>query len=160
MKFIRVTSQNKEHIDAVYSILEICGKDMYEKKGLTHWLKPYPMEFIIRDADEKYVYLAEKEGKYVATFAITIFDDYIYIGKVGVLPECAKKGIGVECMKFADNFAIENNRFITKVDVYDKSEHAVKFFTKIGYEITGGKDTTNFHVYLMEKHLNGGAQDV
>jgi len=157
MIFVKA-EEKQEHIDAVYTILEECGKDMYEKKGLTHWLKPYPKENIIRDIREKHVFLIKDEetDKFVATITFTIDGDSVYGGKGAVIPSCARKGIGRLFMKYMEEFALEQGIYLVKCDVYDKSQHAIDFVTASGYKKVGEKNTTNFKVFLMEKHLNKG----
>ena len=152
MEFVKAENSNI-HIDSIYSILRSCGMDMYNNKGLTHWLRPYPKESIANDINNKHVFLVEDNGKFVATFSVYFEYDYLYLGKLAVLPECSGKGIGGKCLEFAENFAIENNVFTVKFDVYDKSTHAIDFYLKRGYVVTGEKPTTNFKVLLMEKHL-------
>lgn len=141
------------HIDSIYNILYKCGQDMYEKKGLTHWKRPYSKECIEKDICNKNVFLVSDDYGYVATFTVTLSDEDLYLSKLAVLPEYAGKGIGKLCMNYIERYAKERNISLMKLDVYDKSESAIGFYKGLGFSVTGKKPTTNFVVLLMEKRI-------
>lgn len=152
MEIIRA-ERNVAVIEAIYYILEACGKDMYEKNGLIHWLNPYPKENIEADIKNKSVFVVMEDEKYIATFTLACDDDDFYLSKFAVLPEFSGKGIGKKCLEFAESFVLKNSANVLKLDVYDQSRHAIDFYLKNGFVITGEKPTRRFNVLLMEKNL-------
>lgn len=164
VKFIRANSI-LEHIDAIHTIVYRCGQDMYAKNGLTHWRKGYPKENIEKDIVEKEVYLVSKEDEYIGCFMLTtnpssFFTDvnknqYIYISKVAIDPKAARQGIGSLSMDFCEEIVKEKKLKGIRLDVYNKSEKAIKFYEKLGFIRGEIKPTRNFEVICMEKVVEG-----
>jgi len=145
---------NDECVEHIQQILLSCGNDMYEKHGLTHWLRPYSKENIKNDILCKNVFVVKDDTEYIATFTVMqCKEDCIYVSKLAVKPECAGQGIGRQCMDFIEKFALERNIHSLRLDVYDKSRHAIDFYLKQNFSVTGERPTTNFRVLLMEKIL-------
>lgn len=164
VKFIRANNV-LEHIGAIHNIVYRCGQDMYAKDGLTHWRNGYSKENIEKDIVEKEVYLISKEDEYIGCFMLTsnpsVFftdankDQYMYISKVAIDPKAAGQGIGSLSMNFCEEIVKEKQLKGIRLDVYNKSEKAIKFYEKIGFIRGEIKPTRNFEVLCMEKVVEG-----
>lgn len=163
MEFIRIKEKDPHLIEIVYSILKASGSYMVETFGLMHWSRPYSKENIAHDIENKEVYIVKNEGQNIATFMLSQDTSYyfqeipdenaVYLSKLAVNPNVVNTGIGTSCMKYIEEYCRNNNKTRVRLDVYDKSEQAVNFYTKIGYKQLFSKDTTNFRVICMEKEL-------
>lgn len=152
LEFIKVTDDS--YAESIQNILLLCGRDMHERNGLTHWLRPYSKENIRNDILNKDVFIVKSDGINIGTFTLAQNEkDSMYISKLAVVPENSGQGIGRKCMSFIEEYAIGKQAYVLKLDVYDKSLHAIDFYIKWGFIVTGERPTTNFRVLLMEKNL-------
>ena len=150
--FIRqIAAEDEEAIADIHTILRECGEDMYEKQRLTHWKTPYPIERIRQDAREKHVYAVYYEGEVVATFQLSFRSSEAYLSKLAVRPAFARRGIGGDCLRFIEELCRKQGLHRICLDVYDKSEHAICFYQKHGFQTIGSAPTRHFTVALMEK---------
>lgn len=160
LQFEQVLGNKQRQIDEIYYIIKVCGIDMYKKRGLTHWKKPYPKDFIKKDCVEKKVFLIKDldEDIYVHTFQLE-FSEVIEVEKKGTatlskfatLPEYAGQGIGKQSLDFIESMCLEKGVSTLSLEVYDQSEEAVEFYRNRGFKIIKSKPTTNFSVFIMEK---------
>ena len=144
MEFIRVESGNFELIEKVYSILAAAGAYMLEKFDLTHWATPYGRDKIAEDTENKQVYLVKNENDFIATFTLSdktihVFEaspdvNAMYLSKFAVHPGVMKSGVGSACIKYIEELCRQTNKTKLRFDVYIKSEHAIKFYLKMGYK--------------------------
>lgn len=161
LEFIKVTEQDDMYHYSIYNILEKCGQYMYENDNLTHWLKPYSLKNIKDDTKTKEVFIVKENENIIATFSLSdiktrFFNDdkkYIYISKFAVLPNNSRSGIGMKCIKYIDGLVIEKNFLGLRLDVYEKSEKAIRFYMKNGFENLFMAETRNFRVVCMEKRM-------
>lgn len=163
MEFIKITPQDQQQIEAVYSVLKASGTYMVETFGLMHWANPYSREKIAQDIEQKDVYIVRNDDGYLATFMLSEDTSYyfqdipdkdaVYLSKLAVNPDVVSSGIGTACMKFIEETCRQNHKTKVRLDVYDKSVQAVNFYLKMGYKELFLKDTTNFRVICMEKEL-------
>lgn len=159
---------DREQIDEIFQILKLCGEDMYFRKGLSHWKTPYGLEKIEIDCREKEVYLVfDKDvDEFVSTFMLSqkpssFFEDNsrsVYISKFATKPKYSGKGLGGRCLEFIEQYAKDNKLDSLRLDVYDKSEEAVRFYTNKGFKVLYSRKTVHFEVYCMEKKLGAKAQ--
>ena len=149
--FIRVTD-DINMIEKIQSILKTCGEDMYKNQGLDHWLNPYPIELIKNDCENSEVYILKNETE-IATFQLKKDDKGYLLSKFGVLPTYSGKGIGKKCLQFIYGKCIENQISLLHLDVYEKSEKAIEFYIKNGFEVYGTAPTRRFKVVLMERKI-------
>ena len=159
MEFIQVDSGNTELIGQVYSILAAAGAYMVEAFDLHHWETPYGKDRIAKDTETKQVYLAKSGDTFVATFTLSdktsrAFQDKpeanaMYLSKFSVAPGVMKGGIGSACIRYLEQLSKEQGKSKVRLDVYEKSDHAIKFYYKMGYEEVG----TAPLVLCMEKAL-------
>ena len=159
MEFIQVDSSNTELIDQVYTILAAAGAYMVEVFDLHHWETPYGKDRITQDTETKQVYLAKSGDTFVATFTLSDktsrafadkpYADAMYLSKFSVAPGVMKGGIGSGCIQYLEQLCKAQGKTKVRLDVYEKSEHAIKFYYKMGYEKVG----TAPLVLCMEKGL-------
>lgn len=161
MEFIKLDNQNQAYCEDIYDILKCCGEDMYQTNGLKHWLNPYPMQYIKNDIETKSVFIVKENEKTIATFSLTeeksnYFSDnkrFIYLSKFAVHPNESRRGLGRVCLEFMENLCRKNRFEGIRLDVYDKSYPAVKFYLKNGFEELFKAKTKNFDVICMEKRV-------
>jgi ribosomal protein S18 acetylase RimI-like enzyme len=159
MEFIKVARSDTQLIDQVYNILAAAGAYMVEVFDLHHWEDPYPKESIAQNTESKQVYLVKEGDAYVATFTLSDktsrafadkpYADAMYLSKFSVAPGVMKGGVGSACIRYLEQLSKEQGKAKVRLDVYDKSEHAIKFYIKMGYETVG----TAPDVLCMEKTL-------
>ncbi|MBU5294101.1 GNAT family N-acetyltransferase [Anaerosalibacter bizertensis] len=162
LDFIKLTENDDTYHQEVYNLLKKCGQDMYEKDNLLHWLRPYPIESIKEDVKTKYVFIVKEKEYTVATFMLSdmksiFFNDdekFIYLSKFAVLPNMSRTGIGTRCIKYIEKLARKNNFLGIRLDVYDKSEKAIKFYIKNEFVKLFEAPTKHFRVVCMEKRVS------
>ncbi|MFE4896546.1 GNAT family N-acetyltransferase [Peribacillus butanolivorans] len=172
LTFERISANEDKKVSEVYEIIKISGEHMFKEQGLVHWKTPYPIEVIQKNCEERDVFLVKdiETNTYVHTFQLEFISDFsktlinsnysnkkevyeVIINKFATIPNVAGKGIGKMSMDYIDEYC--RNKGVSKIslDVYDKSEHAIQFYKKRGFIITGSKPTRHFTVYLMEKQI-------
>lgn len=157
--FERVLPNDDGKIAEVYEIIKNSGENMFRNQGLIHWRTPYPIESIKKNCSERQVFLAKDLDKdqYVHTFQLeftyTIDKNLASINKFATNPQVAGRGIGKQSMDFIEDYC--RGKGVSKIclDVFEKSEHAIRFYKNRGFKIIGQKPTRHFVVYLMEKQL-------
>lgn len=162
--FERVLFNDDSKISEVYEIIKNSGEDMFLNQGLIHWRTPYPIESIKKNCGEREVFLAKDMDKeqYVHTFQLEfiytssenkIDENVVIINKFATDPRVSGRGIGKQSMDFIEDYCRSKDASKLCLDVYEKSEHAVKFYKDRGFKVIGEKPTRHFVVYLMEKQL-------
>jgi GNAT superfamily N-acetyltransferase len=143
-------------VEQVHDMLRLCGLDMQERLGLSHWVPPYPLEALLRSAQERQVYAVFLEGHMVATFTIgTQIPPYyreipalwerwglsptraLYVNRLAVLPALQGKGIGRWCMRRIERLALAQGCEVIQLDAYGKHLELLTFYTKLGYVSQG-----------------------
>lgn len=155
IKYIFVKDIDKELINVIHRILFRCGLKM-ARQFLFHWIPPYSKRAIRRDCRKKNVILVWDENlhDYTSTFQMTLTESKeLYVGKIATAPQYEGKGIGRSNMLFMERFAQKHNCKKIELDVYAKSKHAISFYKRNGFKITGEKKTIRFKEYVMEKQL-------
>lgn len=161
--FEQIFANEEKKVSKVYEIIKASGEYMFKEQGLLHWKNPYPLEAIQKNCEEREVFIVKDNDTdtYVHTFQLEFNNEFInenkvpvaIINKFATIPEVAGKGIGKLSMDYIEDYCRNNGIFKINLDVYDKSDHAVQFYKKRGFIITGSKTTRYFTVYLMEKTL-------
>ncbi|MCF3942628.1 GNAT family N-acetyltransferase [Oceanobacillus alkalisoli] len=166
LSFRRVLKNDENMINEIYKIITLSGQDMFEKQGLVHWKTPYPIESIKADCENREVFLIKdlQSDLYVHTFQLEFepktmnnkikgYVSFASINKFATLPVVSGKGIGKKSMDFIEDYCREKEVSKITLDVYDKSEKAIKFYKNRGFSITSSKPTKHFSIYIMEKIL-------
>lgn len=155
VEYIFVKSSDKELVNAIYQILFRCGIKM-AKQFLFHWIPPYSKRAILKACDTKYVVIVKDNGlnAFTSTFQMSVQDDKsLYVGKIATDPKFEGRGIGKTNMLFMEQFAKGKGCSSIKLDVYDKSKRAVRFYERNGFEIVGEKRSVRFKELIMSKRL-------
>lgn len=138
-------------------ILNRCGKDMAEKYGLHHWDNPMIKSCAIVGLCllKNQVYLILDGKNPVATFQIKKMEDVLFFEKLAVIPEESGKGYGSRCMKLIEGKAYKLGCSKVRLEVYDKSKHAIDFYLTKGYIQVGKTGTRKYTDLIMEKTIRG-----
>ncbi len=139
---------------SVTGILHACGKDMAKRYDIHHWDNPWPKTLIIvlLCLTKNKVKVVEEDG-ICATFQTRITGRAMYVEKLAVKPEESGKGIGSRCLSLIEKEAKENGCEKVWMEVYAKSRHAIRFYTRHGYSQTGEDKTLKYDVVRLEKVL-------
>ncbi|GAB3042093.1 GNAT family N-acetyltransferase [Virgibacillus ainsalahensis] len=159
--FEQVLPNEYKKISEVYEIIKLSGEYMFKEQGLVHWRSPYPVEAIKKNCQERKVFLAKdiETNIYVHTFQLECISSSLneshvaIINKFATLPEFEGRGIGKLSTDYIEEYCRDKNVKKISLDVFDKSEHAIRFYNRRGFDITGTKQTKHFTVYIMEKDI-------
>ncbi|MBQ7284433.1 MAG: GNAT family N-acetyltransferase [Oscillospiraceae bacterium] len=143
---------NENEIDAVAKIYAEVHEA--EAKGITKtgWLRDvYPLRPTAQNAfDKDWLFVAENDGKVVATAIINQYQGPIYeeatweheaaddevmvLHTLAVSPSAIKKGIGTAFVKFYEQYALEHNCRELRMDTNANNTIARKLYKKLGYK--------------------------
>lgn len=152
-QYIIVKDRDKEYISVIFKILLSCGIDM-ARKGLFHWLPPYPKRAIRRDCNSNSVFVVFDEtlAAYSSTFQLHANEDgSLSVYKLATLPRFKGKGVGGNNLSFIEEYARSSGCHKITFDVYIKSKDALAFYKKHGFEIVGHNHSLRFKEFVMEK---------
>lgn len=137
----------------VSEILRKCGKDMAEKYGLNHWNNSIIKNMIIvfLCVLKNKVYLVYEKDRTVATFQLKRLDEKCRLQKLATSPRNTGKGIGSFCMNYIEETAKNEGCKKVCLEVYEKSVHAIDFYSHRGYREVGKTKTLKYTEILMEK---------
>ena len=100
------------------------------------------------------IYLIKSHNTVVATFQIKKIEGELHLEKLAIIPKYQGKGIGTYCIDAIEKIAKELNCNHISLEVFDKSEHAIKFYEKNNYIICDEKiHTLKYEEVKMEKYL-------
>lgn len=168
--FERVLPYEDTKIEAVYEIIKNCGEDMFRNQGLNHWRTPYPRESINKNCMEREVFLIKDldKNQYVHTFQLEFisynpFNEHLHrkkaeiavanINKFATIPQVAGRGVGKQSIDYIEAYCRSKDVSKLCLDVYEKSENAIRFYKNRGFRIIDREPTKYFMVYRMEKQL-------
>jgi ribosomal-protein-alanine N-acetyltransferase len=100
------------------------------------------------------VYLVSNDHFPVATFQIKVVKDSLWFEKLAVLPQFNGEGVGTFCMDAIEKFARELKCSKVCMEVYEKSRHAIDFYSHKGYVAAGTVETMRYNELVMEKEIN------
>jgi len=145
-----------DSVEPVHELLRLCGLDMQERLGLNHWVPPYPLEKLRRDAERRQVYAVLQTDQVVATFTLgtTLPASYermpdvlqmwdtplpraLYINHLAILPALQGRGLGRWCMGIIEGIAAMKNCEVVRLDAYIKHPGLHMFYPKLGYRDIG-----------------------
>lgn len=152
---VRLRLWNVGKLFKVTRILYKCGKDMAKKYGLQHWNNSYLKNWIIvfLCALKNNVYLVYDGKAPVATFQTKKTGEMILFQKLATSPEFSGKGIGSFCLSEIERMGREGGCKEVICEVYDKSEHAIRFYEKLGFVTYGTVETLKYNELKMKKEL-------
>lgn len=140
---------------AINNILYECGKDMAKKYDIHHWDNSHFKNFIIIEYCllKNTVFVAYDGDFIVATIQARKSSNKYILEKLAVLPSCSGRGIGTACLEEMEKKAKKENCDILHLEVYEKSERAIKLYTKLGFKCVGETNTLKYKEVVMEKQI-------
>ena len=151
----KLSKFNVLKLKKVADILYKCGKDMAKKYNLHHWdnshLKTWIIVFLCSLKND--IYLVYNEKIPIATFQTRKIGKSLLFQKLATNPKFSRLGIGTYCLSKIECFAKENECQDIVCDVYDKSEHAKRFYEHRGYTICGATETLKYTQLKLRKEL-------
>ncbi len=139
----------------VAGILDACGRDMAARYGLRHWDNPRWKTLAVCAVSvlRHRVYLTRDGSGDAATFQTDRQGSLMHLSKLATLPAAAGRGLGSFCLTYAENLARAAGCAGIVLEVYDKSEHAIKFYLHRGFRTVGTVKTLRYTELRMEKTL-------
>ena len=139
----------------VSNILYNCGKDMAKKFNLHHWDNSHIKNMVIVAlcAIKNQIFLVYDGKTPVATFQTRKINQSYLFQKLATSPKFAGNGIGTFCLNKIEDLAKSENCKEIICEVYDKSEHAKKFYIHKGYVVYGETDTLKYKELKLRKEL-------
>jgi GNAT superfamily N-acetyltransferase len=87
------------------------------------------------DIAEGRVFLAMADEEAVGTVRYRLYPDYLYVGRLAVLPDYRGKGAGLALMQFLERLALTLERNSLKLGTRGSMPGNLAFYQKLGYEI-------------------------
>ena len=135
-----------------YLAIKIIALKAYEKYVERMGKEPAPMRPIIQKEDVVFVC---EDNKQVIAFAILVkVNDQITLDSIAVDPSHQKKGIGVNFIKFIEQYLIEQK--FNKYQLYtnEKMFENIDWYQKIGFKIFKKVTEKGFNRIYFEKQLS------
>jgi GNAT superfamily N-acetyltransferase len=137
-------------VELLHKIVAECGEDMERRYGLTHWVPPYPIETMRKNAKELYVYGIHNGNEIIGTFTVGTHgwkrDDQfwanpthkpLYLGKLAIRPLYQGSGVGSWCLRRVEKIAHEWDCQAIRFDAIAQHTKLVLFYQNLGYLIRG-----------------------
>lgn len=142
----RLSRFNILSLKKVSDILYECGKDMADKYNLHHWDNTHGKNWLIVAlcALKNNIYLVYNGEIPIATFQTRRVNQSFLFQKLATIPKMAGKGIGGFCLTEIECMAKAEGCTEVVCEVYDKSEHAIKFYDHRGYIVYGATETIKY----------------
>ena len=136
-------------------ILYQCGKDMAQKYNLHHWDNSYVKTWIILllCTLKNDIYLVYDGKNPVATFQTRKIAQSFLFQKLATEPVYSGRGIGSYCLKQIEQIAKKCGCTEVICEVYDKSDHAKRFYEHRGYTVCGTVETLKYREWKLRKGL-------
>ena len=156
-------------VDAIMALVQL-RIDWMNAVGLHQWNETdyfgrYPRSYWEKNI--KYFLVGEVNGKVVVATALYSEDvrwtrDGEYTGSVSgdayyvhhLVTDPAVKGVGIEMMKYVEQYAIEHNVHILRLDSAIGNQVLERYYTQLGYTPCGICHDRLYHGVLREKVLH------
>ena len=135
----------------IMNLLRECIADMHAH-GIDQWDESYPTEdMIIEDVQNEYMYAIKDDRDLIAIVSLNskgapeydtvkwLTEDggSIFVHRLAVHPNWHKKKLARKMMKFAEDFALENDYVSIRLDVYSRNFRGVGLYESCAYKRTG-----------------------
>lgn len=152
---IKLKIWNVGKLYQVADILYKCGKDMAIKYDLHHWDNSHLKNWLIvlLCAVKNDIYLIFDNETPVDTFQIQKNGSSLLFQKLATAPDFAGKGVGSFCLNEIERIGCENACSEIVCEVYDQSNHAIRFYEHKGYTVYGTVETLKYNELKMIKKL-------
>lgn len=131
-------------------VLEEVKTDMLNN-GIDQWDQEYPnLKVLTEDTEKGEGFVYEEEGKVLAYMALNELCDeeyndlnwktptpFIVIHRLYVKPAAQGKGISSKMIRYAEEFAIQNQYQSIRFDAFSLNDTANIVYTKKGYDLVG-----------------------
>jgi ribosomal protein S18 acetylase RimI-like enzyme len=152
------TNDYKTIQDIAHQTWPIAYGEILQKVQLDYMLDAFYNEEALKDSvlNKGHHFVLAKEGEETLGFASYEHNynqkQQTKIHKIYILPATQGKGIGKILIDFVENVAKENHSTRLTLNV-NRSNKALHFYQKIGFEIVGEVDIELDHGYLMEDYV-------
>jgi ribosomal protein S18 acetylase RimI-like enzyme len=152
------TNDYKTIRDIAHQTWPIAYGEILPKAQLDYMLGVFYNDEALKDSvlNKGHHFVLAKEGEETLGFA-SYEHNYIQkqqtkIHKIYILPQTQGKGIGKTLIDFIENVAKENHSTALSLNV-NRSNKALHFYQKLGFEIIGEVDIELDYGYLMEDYV-------
>jgi GNAT superfamily N-acetyltransferase len=162
---LRYQQLSPANVEPVHEILRLCGLDMQERLGLSHWVPPYSLEKLRQDAERRQVYAVLYANQVIATFTLgtvlpmsyekipailemwnTPQPHALYINHLAILPSFQGRGFGRRCILTIEGMAAEQGCAVLRLDAYSKHAGLQIFYPQLGFRNVG------HFIFWSERH--------
>lgn len=91
---------------------------------------------VLKDMERGGAVLAEDDDLAVGSARYTTEEEYVYVGRLAVLPSHRRRGVGSAMMRFLEEVASHAGRDAIRVGVRDSLPINVGLYRSLGYEVT------------------------
>ena len=144
---LTLVKYDPQQVDILYQIIVVCGEDLFQRHGLTHWRPPYPIETMRKNAAELDVYGVHYGTSVVGTFTVgstgwrhdsshwlNPAHKPLYLNKLAVLPAWQGHGWGRWCMQQVERLAYERGCKAVRFDAITGNLPLHAFYRGLGYQ--------------------------
>lgn len=151
----KVKKYNIPALKMVSDILYECGKHMAREYDLHHWDNSYIKNWLIvaMCALKNDIYLVYNQEMPAATFQTRKEENAFLFQKLATAPSFSGSGIGSFCITEIERLARECGCSEVICEVYDKSEHAIRFYEHRGYTVYGTAETLKYKELKFRKEV-------
>lgn len=131
-----------------------CVQKSYEKYIARIGKKPQPMlNYYLPLILDGNVFCGEYNGEIVGVLVIELFDKYLLIDNVALLPEFQGKGFGKQLIEFAEHFSSEHNYLEIRLFTNVKMTENIEMYNKLGYFEYCRKEENGYERVYFKKRL-------
>lgn len=139
------------HITPIFQIYQD-AKITLDAQGIFQWTDAYPnIEIVKSDIEKGETYILKDENQLVGVIILNEeqdpqykeidwkFDDQkvLVVHRLAVNPTSQGKGYARKLMDFAENYALENNYAVIRLDAFIPHDRVIQFYLKRNYLIRG-----------------------
>jgi ribosomal protein S18 acetylase RimI-like enzyme len=133
-----------------YDLWKLTQKGFLDKiRG--EWNEEFEIEYYkdecIRNIENNY--LIKYNGTHIGWLEYELFNKYIYINQIHILPEYQSKGIGTNILNEIIKYGKKNKKDIY-LDVLQYNDKALEFYKKFGFKIYRESSLENTLVYEVK----------
>jgi len=136
-------------------------------QGFRNWERPYPLDRVKRDIEERVVFLVTDGDDPVATFtlgssavipyALPPWPDpalaAVYLNRMAVLPARQGTGLGRWCLAEIDREATTRGASAVRCDVLAENGRACRFYESHGYRDWGMREHSSWQFRCYERRI-------
>ena len=132
--------------DENYPTIEILRKDILEKSAFGFFVKEEPVAYIVLNN--------EYDSEYDKIDWMLNHENSIIIHRLTVHSNYQNQGIARALMKFAEEYALNNNYSGIRFDAFSQNSKALHFYKKLGYQEAGSVNFRKGKFIVFEKALS------